>query len=123
MKVIEIGIKSEKELDKDIIEAMAAARGRRHFKFRSEVYFTSLQAVRNMLTPKRLELLHKIKEKHPHSIYALAKLLRRSFPVVLRDVELLKKHGLIKLSKPSYARRSSIQPSVNYDAIQFSIAI
>ena len=84
---------------------------------------TKSEAVLNILTHNRYKLLQVIKNKHPKNTRTLAKIVRRSFPSVLRDVELLKKHGLIKLSKTSRTRRSTFQPSVAYDAIQLSIAI
>src|SRR4030067_2876705 len=42
-----------------------------------EVYFTSFEAFRKALTPKRLELLRLIKSKHPSSINELARIAKR----------------------------------------------
>src|SRR5580692_6030447 len=98
MKVMEIRIKSLNEGWKDFREAFLAAKHRLPFKPRKGVYFTSLEAARNFLTPKRIELLHVIKEKSPKSLYELAKLAGRGFPSVVRDVNVLSRHGLIKLT-------------------------
>ena len=123
MKVMEFGIKSHKEIMDEFEEAANAAMKRLPFKKREGVYFTSLEAMRNFLTPKRMEILHAIKSKSPASIYALAKMLKRSFPRVLNDVEILKKHGLIKLSRVKNSARRTFHPSVSYDAIHLSITI
>src|SRR2546427_4632177 len=39
---------------------------------REGVYFTTLEAVRNLLTPSRLALLRALRTQRPHSIYELA---------------------------------------------------
>lgn len=123
MRVMTIGIKSHEETMNDFKAAFYAAKNRLPFKKQTGVFFTSLEAARNFLTPKRLEILHKIREKNPKSIYALAKLTKRSFPSVLRDMETLKKHGLIKLSREKRSRRRAVHPSVVYDAIHLWITI
>lgn len=123
MRVVKIGIKSWEEAKKDFIEAAESAQKRLPFKPRKGVYFTSLEAARNFLTPKRLEILHIIKEKTPRSLYELAKLAHRSFPSVLKDVEILSKHGLVKLTKVKELPRQPIHPEVSYDAINLWIGI
>ncbi len=42
---------------------------------RKGVYFVSVEAMRRVLTPSRLTLLHLIRTRHPRSIPALAKLI------------------------------------------------
>lgn len=123
MKVMKIGIKSYSEATKDFEEAFEAAQKRLPFKRRSGVYFTSLEAARNFLTPKRLTLIHLIKEKHPQSLYELSKIADRSFPSVLKDVELLSKHGLVKLTKKKESPRQPVHPQVSYDAINLWIGL
>lgn len=123
MKVVSIAIKSRQDVLTDFAEAFEAAQKRLPFKARRGIYFTSLEAVRNFLTPKRLELLHLIKEKNPRSIYELAKISGRSFPSVLRDTELLTRHGLLKLPRVKDSSRRAIHPSVDYDAINLWIGI
>ena len=123
LKVIEFGIKSHDEFMEEATEAMNAAMKRLPFKKRKGVYFTSLEAARKFLTPKRVQILHVIKMENPKSIYALAKRLKRSFPRVLSDVELLKRDGLIKLSRVKNAARRTHHPTVTCDAIHLSITI
>ena len=123
MKVMSIQIKSNKKSAADFEAAWNAASKKRAFKEKSGVYFTSLEAVRHYLTPKRLELLHLIKERNPHSLYELAHMSGRSFSSIFRDVETLKDHGLVKLEHPPRSSRRAVQPRVEYDTLDFKIAI
>jgi len=123
MKVMTIGIKSETDAFADFTKAFGAAQKRTPYAPAKGAYFTSLEAVRNFLTPKRLELVHLIKEKSPGSIYSLARLANRSFPSVLKDVNILAKHGLVKLSRKKESPRHSVHPSVDYSAINLWINI
>ena len=123
MKVMTISIKSEKDAMEDFEQAFKAARARTSFKPKKGVYFTSLEAVRNFLTSNRLALIHLIKEKSPRSIYGLAKLADRSFPSVLKDVNILSKHGLVTLTKEKESPRHAVHPSVSYSAINLWIGV
>ena len=123
MKVVTFGIKDEGAVMKDFQRAFEAAHGRKPFKPDSGVYFTSLEAVRNFLTPKRLELLRLIRAKKPHSLYELAKHAHRSFSSVLKDVELLAKHGLVRLAKEKDSVRHAVHPHVGYTAINLWINV
>jgi predicted transcriptional regulator len=123
MKVMEFGIKSLDDGWKDFEEAWKAAKNRTPYKPRKGVYFTSLEAARNFLTPKRIELLHTIKEKNPKSLYELAKQMGRGFPSVVRDVNILSRHGLIKLTSHAASPRKKVHPEVPYDAINLRIGI
>src|SRR3972149_12205446 len=61
-----------------------------------EIYFTSFEAFRKALTPKKLELLHIIKTKNPSSINRLARLAKRDIKNVAEDVKYLEQIGLIE---------------------------
>ncbi|MDO8805658.1 MAG: hypothetical protein Q7R35_14660 [Elusimicrobiota bacterium] len=65
MKVMTIGIKSEKDAMKEFERAFESAHKRAPFTPIEGAYFASLEAVRNLLTPKRLALVHIIKGKSP----------------------------------------------------------
>lgn len=124
MQIMTFGVKSEREAFREFAAAVEAAqRGHSRTGPNEASYFTSLAAVRNFLTPKRLELLHLIKNRNPKSLYALAKSAERSFPSVLKDIELLARHGLVKLKKEKKSPRHSIQARVSYDAIHLYIGV
>ena len=118
MKTLEIQIKSREEFDREFIEAFKNAQAGKRVKPKSGVYFENLEAVRNLLTEKRLELLHMIRTRNPRSIYRLAKLTHRNFRNVYDDVQTLKTYGLIQFGKPAKKRqKSSRNLSVPYQAI------
>ena len=121
MKIMKIAIKSSGEANRDFERAFEAVQKRLGFERQSGVYFTSLEAVRNFLTPKRLSLIRLIKERQPKSIYELAKLAARSFSSVFKDIEILSQHGLVSLTKDRKSPRRSVHPLVPYDAISLCI--
>ena len=123
LRVVEFGIKTTDELLADFAEAFEAARLRMPYTPREGVYFADLATMRKVLTPKRLEILRTIKKEQPASVYQLAKLVRRGFSAVLRDVEFLVQRELIKLPRAQKTSRRARRPSVDYDAINVCIGI
>ncbi len=87
-----------------------------------DVTFTNYEAMRKILTPRRLELLHAIKEKKPQSVYELAHALGRDLKNINDDLTTLVNIGLVELRKTSKGRKKVI-PSVTVDKIQVEIAI
>lgn len=106
MRTFEIKIQTEREADKEFIGVFKNLQAGKKVKFIKGVYFTSLEAVRNLLTEKRLELLRLIREKHPHSIYELAKISGRNFRNVHDDMQILKNYGLVQMSKAKDVKRA-----------------
>ena|SRR5260370_1188161 len=123
MRIKEIGIRNLREGFDHFKAAFSSAQERQPFKRKEGAYFTSLEAARRFLTPKRLHLLHVVKEKSPQSLYALAKCSGRSFSSVVRDVRILSQHGLIQLTPRSTAPRHRVHPEVPYDVINIWIGI
>src|SRR4030067_1040379 len=91
-------------------------------KKESGIYFENLDAFRRILTEKRLEMLHVIKEKHPSSVYQLAKILNRDIKNVNMDLEYLREVGLVEI-KRSKEKRERVIPQVNYDIIELRVAV
>ncbi len=85
-------------------------------------YFTSLEAARKVLTPKRLQLLRAIRQSRPNSVYQLARLIGRDFKNVHADVQALAAYGLVSLKKARAGRRPTV-PRVPFSAIEFRIAV
>ncbi len=121
MKIKKIRIKSLKSiLDDSVKKAEAIERGEKLKPVKKpEVYFTSFEALRKVLTPKRLELLHLIKAKKPSSINELARMAGRDVKNIADDVKYLEQVGLIE--KRETARRTA--PIVTYDKIAFEMAV
>jgi len=54
------------------------------------------KGVVSLLTPKRMELLDYLKTRHPKSILALAKGLKRDYKNVYDDLRLLEEYGIVE---------------------------
>jgi len=65
----------------------------------------SEEEITKMFTKKRLELIRVIKEKHPASIGALAKLVKRDPTAVERDLKILEGFEIVTLEKEGRTRR------------------
>lgn len=102
--------------------AKAIQRGHPPSKMIDEIAFDSLEVMRKVITPKRLELLQVIRHERPASIYALAKATGRDLRNVQDDVALLARLGLVSLS-PGRHSRAGVSPRVDYDRIQLEIPI
>ena len=119
VKRIKIGVKDLKTaLDEFVKTGEAIERGEK-VKKETGVYFTSLEAFRKALTPKRLELLHVIKTKNPSSINELARMAKRDIKNVADDVKYLEQIGLVE--KKETDRKT--KPVVKYDRIALEIAV
>ncbi|OGP65379.1 MAG: hypothetical protein A3K22_04470 [Deltaproteobacteria bacterium RBG_16_42_7] len=119
VKRVKIGIKSAKEVLEDFARTAEAIERGEKVKKRAGVYFTSLEAFRKAVTPKRLELLHTIKTKKPHSINHLARIAKRAVKNVADDIKYLAQIGLIEKQETTRETR----PLVEYDEIELKIAV
>ena len=98
MKTLEIQIKSREQADKEFASVFNKARSGKKVPLQKGVYFTSLEAVRNLLTEKRLELLHLIRQHSPKSISEIAKISGRDFKNVYTDLKILQGYGLVEIN-------------------------
>ena len=101
----------------------ALERGKK-VKRQGGTYFTSLEAARRVLTPKRLELLRAIRQEAPNSVYRLAQVVGRDLKNVQGDVRILAEHGLVSLQKtPGGSGRRATIPRVTFWEIEVRIAV
>jgi len=121
VKKVKIGIKSIEEVPRDTLEVMKKVeRGEKMKPVKEpEVYFTSFEAFRKALTPKRLELLHLIKAKHPSFIIELARIAKRDVKNITDDVKYLAQIGLVV--KKETNRKTA--PVIAYDKLLLEIAV
>jgi predicted transcriptional regulator len=122
VKNIKLGIRAVDTAFEDWAETFDKVRKGKRVDRRRGVYFTGLEAMRKVLTEKRLELLHIIKEHEPDSIYELSKIVKRDIKNVNDDLLVLKDIGLVSVSKARKGRER-IVPRVNYDKIQLEIGV
>ncbi|HEX5544218.1 MAG TPA: hypothetical protein VFX10_01910 [Nitrospira sp.] len=122
VKRLKVGVRSLDEGLQEFGSTLKAIRSGKTLTKRTGVYFVSVEAMRQVLTPSRLALLHLIRTRRPRSIAALAKLTSRNFKNVHADVKLLADLGLVHL-EPGAHLRDSVTPTVPYGRIQFEIAV
>ncbi|MBE7415011.1 MAG: winged helix DNA-binding protein [Deltaproteobacteria bacterium] len=121
-KRIKVGIKSAKEALDDFVKAGEAIERGQKAKKQEGLFFESIEGFRKALTPKRIELLHIIRERHPESIQELARLADRDMRAVVTDISILERYGLVDMKRKKDGRKLST-PIVDYDTIDIKIAV
>ncbi len=109
MKVrkVKFAIRRTDDVLKEAAKTMkSVARGKTVKPKGRRLFFTSPEALRRFLTPKKLELIRLIRERHPGSISELATLAHRDFKRVYEDVMSLVGTGLVDLSKDKGRRKA-----------------
>ncbi len=119
IKKVKIGIKPLEGVLSDAKAVMKRIERGEKVQKDTGVYFTSLEAFRKALTPKRLELLRVIKNEKPGSLRELAELTKRDVKNVSDDVKHLEQAGLIERREKGRATK----PTIAYDTIALEIAI
>lgn len=123
MKRFDIQIRSVKEVLDDFRQAFKAARQGKEVPKIEGVFFTSLEAARNLLTPERVRLLRLIRQHRPTSVYELAGLAGRDLKNVYDDVATLERHGILKTTLERQQKRARRIPEVPYDEIRVHIPL
>jgi predicted transcriptional regulator len=124
VKNVTIGIKSVKEALRETGAVMEQLeRGETIPKRRPGIYFDTLETMRKAITEERIRIIKVIRERHPGSIYELAKMLHRNLKNVSDDVHYLADLGLIELEKAKANGRDKTIPRVNYEKIRLEIAV
>ena len=123
-RTLTIRIKSARNALEDFRSTFAAVQTGRRVARREGVYFASIEAARNLLTPNRLALLRAIRAQRPGSIYELAKLVGRDLKNVQDDLRLLTRYGLVRMTRArSVGRRKVRVPEAPFAEIALKIAI
>jgi predicted transcriptional regulator len=123
-KKLTIQIKSAGEALERFRDAFKAVEAGRRISRREGVYFTSIEAARNLLTPQRLALLRAVRSGRPGSIYELAKMVNRDLKNVQDDLRLLETYGLIRMADGARLGKRRVRvPKAVFDQIELKIAI
>lgn len=123
IKRIKIGVKDWREGLRDLSSTVREAESGYRVEPRDpQLFFIDLEALRDVLTPRRIDLLKIVHREKPASVYRLAKLAGRALKNVQQDVELLARVGLLELTRSSSSRRRLI-PRVDYDAMRLELSI
>ena len=122
IKNIKIGIKSLEDNLNEFAAVWKKLENEEKVDKHEALYFESIDALRSVLTNKRIEILRTIKKQKPGSIYELAKILNRDLKNVSEDVKLLAELGFVTLEKVKTDRKRTV-PTVDYGEITMEIGI
>jgi len=123
-KTLTIRIKSADRALEEFRKTFKDVEAGRRVSRRQGVYFTSIEAARNLLTPNRLALLRAVRSGRPGSIYELAKMVDRDLKNVQDDLRILERYGLIRMADAMRSGRRRVRvPQSLFDEIELKIAI
>lgn len=124
IKKVKLSIKNLEEMKSDFVNTWKKAqKGKSLPEAVEEICFDSAEEMHKFLSPKRLKLLHIIRDKQPKSIYELSRILKRDRKNVSEDVALLENIGLIQVAVTKDGKRTKRVPLVEYEKIQLEIAV
>ena len=84
---------------------------------------SDITIIRKLLSKEKGRILFTLKDKHPKSIYALAKILGRDFKSVHTDIKFLERFGFIEFHAEKTGKRESYKPVLIVNKINISIKI
>ena len=90
---------------------------------KSEIDLSDIKILRTLLSNEKAKILYTIKNKKPKSIYDLAKILKRDFKSVKRDLQVLERFGFVEFFSEKYGNRESLRPILTADRIEILIDI
>ncbi len=122
IRKVRVGIKNLETVLNEFVQTGRTLENRKQVKKEKGVYFTSVEAFRKALTPRRLALLKAIKTEKPSSVRQLSRITQRDIKNVSTDIKFLEQVGLVDIKK-KIKREKEITPRVNYDKILFEIAV
>jgi predicted transcriptional regulator len=123
-RTLKIRIKSAEKALEGFRETFKDVEAGRRVKRREGVYFTSIEAARNLLTPNRLALLRAVRSGRPGSIYELSRMVNRDLKNVQDDLRILETYGLIRMADATRTGKRRVRvPQSLFDEIELKIAI
>ncbi len=122
MRTKRIRVKSRVDFNAELLGAAQKIDRGETIKEQKGEYFESLDAVRNVLTPCRLELWHIIRDRKPASISNLAILASRDFKSVYQDVRLLVAVGIVDLRQTRGKGGKRLVPKSLADTLILEVA-
>lgn len=123
-RTLKIRIKSAEKALEGFRKTFKDLEAGRRVKRREGVYFTSIEAARNLLTPNRLALLRAVRSGRPGSIYELSRMVNRDLKNVQDDLRILETYGLIRMADATRTGKRRVRvPQSLFDEIELKIAI
>jgi len=99
---IKIGLATEDQVNREFISAWHQAEQGTLTEAEEHLYFIDLKTFLQILSPGRLNILYTLRAQGKTSIQALSQMLARKYQHVYRDVQILKKAGLIQEAEAAY---------------------
>lgn len=96
VKKVNVEIKSREEVFQEAKEVMKKVMRGEKVEKSEALVFESVDDFRSLITPQRMRLLKLIHKHNPKSIYRLAKIARRDYANVHRDVEILERFDFLE---------------------------
>ena len=121
LKTIRVRIKSVDDALDDAIGVMRAIQAKKKVRKQKGEYFESLEAVRAALTETRLALLRVIRKRKPKSVAELARIAKRDFKAVYRDVEALRDLGLIQVADRKRGASSPLRSTTTEIVLRIAV--
>lgn len=123
-KTLTIRIKSADKALEEFHKTFKDVEAGQRMRKREGVYFTSIEAARNLLTPNRLALLRAVRSERPGSIYELSRIVNRDLKNVQDDLRILETYGLVRMAEATRTGKRKVRiPQALFDEIELKIAI
>jgi predicted transcriptional regulator len=123
-KTLTIRIKSADKALEEFRKTFKDVEAGHRVRKREGVYFTSIEAARNLLTPNRLALLRAVRSERPGSIYELSRMVNRDLKNVQEDLRILETYGLVRMADATRTGKRRVRvPRSLFDEIELKIAI
>jgi len=123
-KTLTIRIKSADKALEEFRKTFKDVEAGHRVRKREGVYFTSIEAARNLLTPNRLALLRAVRSGRPGSIYELSRMVNRDLKNVQDDLRILETYGLVRMADATGTGKRRVRvPRALFDQIELKIAI
>jgi predicted transcriptional regulator len=90
---------------------------------KSDYDFSSILALRQLLSNEKARILNTIKTKQPKSIYELAKILGRNFKAVSDDLKHLERFGFIDFIEEKTKKRIRHKPVIAVETLVINFKI
>ena len=105
----------------DAVGVMRAIQAKTRVRKKKGEYFENLEAVRAALTQTRLALLRLIRTRTPKSVAELARIAKRDFKAVYRDVEALRDLGLLQVADRRQGASSPLRSTTTEIVLRIAV--
>ncbi len=114
-----------KQVLDEAVETIEAVQAGKHVEPRRRLSFDSVDDFRRFFTERRMEMLSAIRHRQPHSVYGLAKMLKRDLKSVNTDLDILIEIGVVSVRKKKAKTRTGYKkvPHVGFDRLVLEMVV